>query len=717
MSPRSRLAPPVAAAILLLGLAAGALSTPTPALASNGYVETAATTYTVNPTADRLDVAIDISFKNTKPPTSTTTYYFSSVYVWVEHPATHLKATADAGAPTMKRVSQSGGFDEYLVDFGRAIFYGQTRKVHVTYQLPSGLPRSSSDIRINPAIASFCVIGQGDDGGTTRVVIPGDYKVTITAGDGGTLQPQPGAGSAGTMTWSTGTLEQPYQFWACLSGTNEKGYATTTLTSPGGREIELEAWPEDAFWHAEVKADLNDILGKLESLVGEKLPGRGPIVLREVAGSELGNYAGYYDSTTGVIVMGEDLGQSGTVAHELSHAWFNDQAFFSTWMSEGLAEWSRISTVPDTCPEPGRYPDHAAAPDLADWQYAGPRATTTQIAVVDYQYEAACYIVSTLAAEAGPDHWRTVLDSLFKYQLAYRSGSLVLTHPQIPVTWRQWLDAVDELGLVPAGVANLDGAQNLLVQYGIATDRQALADRSRARARYHKLVTDLGDWTMPEAILRPMSEWGFGTAQRAMDQADAIRASVAQADAALPGIDASNGPIRMLFQTAKTVDDLRAAAAQAADQAKAAEAVAAAVARVAAPRDVLAQVGLAGADLDTPLGAATSAAKAADLAGAQAAVAQVNALLDGASQQGLIRIALALGVAIAILLLLVFVVLSIRRRRRRAAIVAVAAGPAEAAITVVTEAVPVEPSPGDAPPTEPPAEPNAQSGTPPSDDA
>ncbi|HJW21873.1 MAG TPA: hypothetical protein VJ506_05535, partial [Candidatus Limnocylindrales bacterium] len=528
-----------------------------------------------------------------------------------------------------------------------------------------GAPRSSSDIRVGRAIASFCVVGQGDDGGTTTVVIPSAYKVTITGGSGSELKQVASTGTAtSSATWSTGQLGAPYAFWACLSGTNDAGYTTFTTTSPAGREIDLEAWPEDPTWKTEVQGELKTILPKLEAIVGRELPGRGPIVLREVAGSELGNYAGFYNPETGVVVLGEDLGQGGVVAHELSHAWFNGQYFFSTWMSEGMAEWARISTIPDTCPTPGSYPGDGA-PNLSNWQFAGPRATTTDIAVVHYQYEAACYVVNSLAAKAGPDNWRLVLKALLNNERAYRAPGLVLTGPNIQASWREWLDAVDELGLVPAGVTDLDYAQNLLAQYGIATDAATLGNRSRARAHYHKLVAELGDWTMPQAVLLPMSTWGFGVAESAMSQVEAILASVAAADAALPGLDAANGPVRAQFEKARSVDDLKAAAALAADQAAAAKAVAAAAARVAAPRDTVTQIGLAGTDLDGPMAAATVAAKAGDVKAAQADVDQVNALLDGASQQGTLRIALAGGVALAVLLLLAFVVVRLRRQRQR----------------------------------------------------
>ncbi|HJW22745.1 MAG TPA: hypothetical protein VJ506_09975, partial [Candidatus Limnocylindrales bacterium] len=284
----------LAATAIALGLAASSLVAPAPALASNGYVETETTTYTVNPDGRRLDVAIDIDFRNTS-----TIYAYSGVYVWAEHGASAVRATANAGTASVRHVRRSGSFDQYVVDFAQ-VNPGGTRRVHFTYRLASGAPRSSSDIRVGRAIASFCVVGQGDDGGTTTVVIPSAYKLTITSGSGSELKQVAPTGTAtGSATWSTGQLGAPYAFWACLSGTNDAGYTTFTTTSPAGREIDLEAWPEDPTWKTEVQGELKTILPKLEAIVGRELPGRGPIVLREVAGSELGNYAGFYNPETG----------------------------------------------------------------------------------------------------------------------------------------------------------------------------------------------------------------------------------------------------------------------------------------------------------------------------------------------------------------------------------------------------------------------------------
>ena len=645
----------VVGALLVLAASSAQLSAPRPALASDGYHETATTTYTVNPAARRLDVAIDIAFKNTTTSTSTTYFYYDVVYVTLEHEATRVDV-ADQAGDSIVRDKVGRTFDRWAIHLGRAIYYGETRHLHVTYQLPAGAPRSGSSIRINPAFASFCVIAMGDDGGTARVVAPSGYAFEVD-GEGGSLFPTT---TGTTTTWSSGALADPYAFWACLSGPDASGFTDTVLTSPSGQEIDVQAWPDDGLWQSEVKDEVDTTLATLESIVGRGLPRGEPIVVREVAGTELAGYAGLYNPSTGVAVVGEQYGNDGTVAHELSHAWFNDNLFELRWQSEGMAEWARISVVPDTCPAPGQPAGGSA--DLQHWVFSGPRSTKAETDAVDYEYRAACYVVATLAGMAGPDGMRAALAAIFDRKLAYQSGGVVLDGSHEPVSWRSWLDAIDELGLVPAGKTDLDFAQNLLRTYGAGPTSVELENRSNARASYHQLAGSIGDWTLPEAVLRPMGEWDFGAATVAIADTSTTFSTLQQADAALEGIAAVDGPVKALVEAAKTDADLKAASQKAGDELAAAKAVADAQARLDAPRDVLTQIGLLGSDPATALPAAKSAAAAADLPGATTQAALITTTLAGASQQGLARVAIAVVVTLLVLLLLTLVT----RRRRQA---------------------------------------------------
>jgi hypothetical protein len=135
-------APPAAAAAL------PAREITPPIEASNGYRETATTTYSANPARARVDVTVQIDFKNTKPPTPTTTYFYNQVYVFTEHAATHVAVHVDDNpAAVILMDRRQGAFDRRLVRWGTALLFGQTRHITVTYRLPSGAPRSESEIR------------------------------------------------------------------------------------------------------------------------------------------------------------------------------------------------------------------------------------------------------------------------------------------------------------------------------------------------------------------------------------------------------------------------------------------------------------------------------------------------------------------------------------------------------------------------------------------
>ncbi|HEX5591575.1 MAG TPA: hypothetical protein VFX65_14880 [Candidatus Limnocylindrales bacterium] len=406
-------------------------------------------------------------------------------------------------------------------------------------------------------------------------------------------------------------------------------------------------------------------LGTLETLVGRELPGSGPIIVREVSSVELGPYAGTFDPDEGIARVSEHL-ELGTVAHELAHAWFNDSLFEARWLSEGSAAWAESTVTDVPCDEPGEYPGSGRI-NLSNWRFVGPRASAEDLAVVRWEYDAACYLVASMVDLMGADRMRDVLAALLDDELAYRSGDRVLQGRGGAQDWREWLDAVDELGLVPAGVSDLDYAQDLVAAFGGGSETAAalLPARSRARALYRDLLESIGDWTVPEAVLRPMAEWSFTGASVAIDFTASAYAAAVATNAALPEIDAVNGPLRDLVEEAATQADLDAAVVAATEQQAAAEALAAARERLAEPLEPLEEIGLSGTDLRPTLDEGIAAVAALDDEAAMAAAAHIEATLDGAAGQGTTRVAIvAAGVALLLVLVIGLLVWSRRRSTR-----------------------------------------------------
>ena len=221
---------------------------------------------------------------------------------------------------------------------------------------------------------------------------------------------------------------------------------------------------------------------------------------------------------------------------------------------------------------------------------------------------------------------------------------------------------------MPAGVTDLDYAQDLVAELGAGSETATalLPARSRARALYHDLLTSIGDWAVPEAVLRPMAEWSFTFATVAIDFEVAAYEAATATSAVLPEVDAVNGPLKDLVEGAATQAELDAAVVAATEQQAAAEAIAAARTALAEPLDALEEIGLSGTDLQPTLAEGIAAVAALDNETAMAAAAHIDSTLAGASQQGMLRVATVVAIVLVFLALTVGFLVWFRRRRRRA---------------------------------------------------
>ena len=111
------------------------------------------------------------------------------------------------------------------------------------------------------------------------------------------------------------------------------------------------------------------------------------------------------------------------------------------------------------------------------------------------------------------------------------------------VDFREWLDAVDERGLIPAGEADpayadnltdLDFAQNLLDEFGITSDLAELQLRSEAAPS----ITSSWTWPRPlgapHAVRKDMDDWNFERAMARIEQSTSVYEALTEADRLLP---------------------------------------------------------------------------------------------------------------------------------------------------------------------------------------
>ena len=137
---------------------------PAPVAAADGYAETGATTYRLDPVKGVVRVTVTVTFTNQTPdgsepyactentfdwwfgwrPTPSTCYrtvryFYNSTRVWVEKNATSVKATSDGKALKIKLGAKDDLYRPVTVTFPK-LFNGETRSIKVTYLVKGGAP-------------------------------------------------------------------------------------------------------------------------------------------------------------------------------------------------------------------------------------------------------------------------------------------------------------------------------------------------------------------------------------------------------------------------------------------------------------------------------------------------------------------------------------------------------------------------------------------------
>ncbi len=661
------------------------LAAPPQALAANGMTETGTTTYEVVPGKNAITVTIKLSIYNGKPSSASYYYFWNATEIAVEKEAGAVSATSNAG-----RVSQStiktDQYYRYIKLTYPDVFYGQTRVVTATYTIPAG-PHAPGGFRASSAYASLCAVGNGTDTGSVSIVLPAGFDLYVDLGND-----LPNKTTTGPkQVYSSGNQATPYKFWSCVDAEATANLTHTSLTA-GGQSFDIQSWPEDTTWKTAIQEEVGAYVPRLEDLTGLEMPG-GKITISEAGDLQLGEYGGLYNSATSTASIPESA-EPSVVAHELSHVWFNRKMFTDKWMSEGLAGYSEKAAGDGNykaCVDPGAFPG-SGSPDLTQWVALGKDSTKQDENVLDWEYSAACFAFTTLADAMGPDGFRAVLEAAAANEMAYigvQPGEQ-LEDLSLPITANQMLDLIDERGMFPAGVTDLDQAQDLLGGYGVFLPT-SLSERSAARADYHALATSAGKWKLPLAIRGPMSTWDFVEAETTMSIAGQVLDVGASIVAMLPTVSLDGSIIQRKFETAATKADLEAVLALANTEAEAARKVDEATKLSEGGKSILQSIGLLGAELDTPLKGARADLLSVKPDTATAQAQTVIDLVNGSSSQGILR-ACAVGGGLALLLLVIGAIFTLRRRKPAIAPI----GPDGAAVFGLPTA------PGQWPPAAPP---------------
>ena len=637
--------------------AAGVLAPPTvgPVRAAEDDLSlTTAATYTIVPAEQVVRVVVDVTARNNKPNVTSsgtvTRYFYEGARFAVQAEAKNVRAIVGSRRLTAS-LKPDDGFAILEVRFRTALYFRQSVKIRVTYDLPGGAPRSASDIRVGTAFATFAAWAFGDRG-SVRVVVPAGFAAQTTG------SPVTRSSSDGRTILRAVGITDPPEWYLVVTADREGALTRERVDLADGEHLVIRAWPEDAEWQTRVRDVLSDGLPELVALIGLDWPVEADLAVHEVHTPLLEGYAGVFIVDEDKIEISEDLDDL-TILHEASHAWFNGNLFQGRWINEGLADAYAADAL--AAIGIGGWAPRLVAPSdtsavrLETWVHPGRIEDDETNAREQYGYDASWTIVRALVNEIGAERMRAVLAAARDREIPYAGAGTPETVAG-PADWRRFLDLLEEVG----GSRTADGA----FRRWVVTDAQLgiLDRRVAARAAWAELVAAGGEWRAPFSVRMPLASWDFVTATDRIAEATAV---LAERDT-IAGLAAELGvqppaDLRTAYQTAGT--NLDAAEAVADRQLADLEALGTASAAVTQARDPIVSLGLVGTTPETDL----AAAKAGFEAGAtdtSARAAAVTAVLAGAPEVGRGRLLLGVAIALVVLLVLVIVIVLLVRRRR-----------------------------------------------------
>ncbi len=642
------------------GLPLPGFLSPVVALAADDLEITAETRYTVDVDDRTVRVVLDLTAVNRKPDRATTRYFYDGLNLGVQPDARRFSATSGGSGLTV-RAADREGYRLVTVLFGERLYFGETERLRLSFELPAGKPRSPSDVRVGPAFATFTAWAFGD-AGRVRIEIPSGFRVE-TAGS----EMDAERGSNGLQAWSASTND-PLSWYVLVNATNDEALTSDRLALEDGENVVIRAWPEDTRWRRRVSVLLRDGLPQLAEQIGLPWPVEGSLVVTEVHTPLLEGYAGFYDPDTDRITISEDLDDL-TIIHEASHAWFNGALFTERWITEGLAdEYAALALRADDRGYPG--PGKVARADpaafaLNDWpppaairdQEAGDRET--------YGYAASWTLMRRIVARVGEPGMREVFAAAAAGTTAY-PGEGEPERSRMPSDWRRFLDLAEQAADPASAMTSGRSISDLLAQWALDDgDASLLPARAAAVERYSALVRAGAGWAPPTAVRTALDEWHFDDAVDVMDVAERVLASRDEISALAAAEGLVAGPrLEAGYQDARSEAEINVMVDQAARTLEALEAVATAGEAASAPRDWLASWGLDGADPATGVAAAGAAWEAGDLDAARTAAADVIALIAAAPDAGRSHLIVTALLAVLVALLLLLVVVAMARRGR-----------------------------------------------------
>ena len=644
----------VAAAVVVLGIALG--STPgAPAAApridlpvhrvahdvevlgaadEDGMRLETASAYRVDPAAGVVRVTVDVTVTNETPDEVTSTYvsqaYFPRLGILTLAEAGNFVATKDDGTPLGVEIEPLEVPQVVIaaVDLVPDLYYQDTQRLRVTYDLPNQAPRSERLTRVNAGFAAVVPLPFGDPGlSKVEVSVPGRFEVVV---EGTTHDLVTKEGDDRTVLEAS-AIEAP-DSWDAVVVARDLERLREQKVETSGLDIEILAWPEDREWSAFVAEQLEGGLGALEELVALPAPEGDRLRVVETIAPYVYGYAGWYDVVEGTIEIGDDL-DARTVLHEVTHLWFNDSLFTQRWISEAFAE-EYATRVQQRMGEPLAEPDPVVpgapgAVRLNDWSDPAlfDESTAEQEA---YGYNTSWSVLRAVTDEIGMKRLAKVLETALAERIAYQGDPEPETW-STRVDWRRLLDLLEEIG-------GSKRARDLYAAHVVSGDESArLEARATARAAYRKLAQAGKEWTPPLAVRRAMGDWEFGRVRELIGSARKVLAVRAELTKTLAPLDlAPPEAFEKAYETG--TGDLGEARDTAAGYLRTGRRIAEADAAAARDDGVWGAIGLLGSDPADDVGTAADRFTDGDVKGAAAAATSAIDAVDGAAEEGRRRV-------------------------------------------------------------------------------
>jgi len=392
--------------------------------------------------------------------------------------------------------------------------------------------------RLNDSYMYFCVTGQDTDSGDVQVRIDRASRWDITI-LGSPMDP---FNDGFRSTRADGN--DPGDIFTCFEGVREPRLDPGSFIGPDDRPIQLQAWKGDSTWLIAAEQVAAPGLRNLREFIGHEIPGEGPVVIRMAPTRDIGGYAGAHD-TPGIVQLSE-FATNDEPIHQLAHAWYGTDNFREVWLREGMAEWTASTILGEPCAPVTDNPDEL---ELYEWMVVQPQSPVGYDDLIAAQETAACGIVAAVRERVPREQWDEVVVSMLRGETKYISSAGPEIGSSTGVDYREWLDAIDERGLVPAAadpeyaanLEDLDFAQDLLETFGVMNADPGggalLALRSEAREKYHEFLGEIAPLSAPWAVRNDMDDWEFRSAMARIEKSRETYTALSEANALLPEAD------------------------------------------------------------------------------------------------------------------------------------------------------------------------------------